>query len=279
VLVTFGGVMPGNSLNDTWEYADRRWTLRSTIGPPPLHVLPALAYDSVRRVTVLFGGGEPLATSDDTWTWDGVAWTRRATSGPSPRGEGTMAFDSIRGVCVLFGGSPTVPGSGLADTWEWDGAAWALRATSGPTARFWHGMTFDRTRARTVLFGGFGVNEAGVGLLPLADTWEWDGSAWSLRATNNPPARLRPGMAYDEHRQRTVLNGGVEYGSGHALLDTWEWDGAVWALRHTSGPSGREVILGFDPARNLIVRYGGEVVITPAHVIPGTARTGLLRVG
>ena len=98
-----------------------------TFGPAPRDY-HAMAYDSVRGVTVLFGGtqGAPLG---DTWEWDGTSWALRSTTGPSPRYEHAMAYDSARARVVLFGGFGN---SRYGDTWEWDGANWVLRATIGP---------------------------------------------------------------------------------------------------------------------------------------------------
>src|SRR5262245_10460881 len=62
----------------------------------------AMAYDSVRGVTVLFGGIDA-----ETWEWNGSSWSFRSITGPSWRGAHAMAFDSARGVTVLFGGYTT----------------------------------------------------------------------------------------------------------------------------------------------------------------------------
>src|SRR5690349_1996970 len=80
----------------------------------------AMAYDSIRGVTVLFGGtgGSSLG---DTWEWDGFSWALRSMTGPAPRAQHAMAFDSSRGRVVLFGG---IGNSTYGDTWEWDGATW-----------------------------------------------------------------------------------------------------------------------------------------------------------
>jgi len=72
-----------------------------------------------------------------------------------------------------------------------------------------------------VLFGGATV--AGTVVTPFADTWEWNGTAWSQRTpTSSPPARSGHGMALDPRRQRIVLFGGKSDDGGD---DTWEWNG------------------------------------------------------
>lgn len=86
-------------------------------------------------------------------------------------------------------------------------------------------------RARVVLFGGF---DLGSGRGVTAETWEWDGRAWELRATSGPNPRMFHSMAYDSNRSMTVLFGGQSATVDVRYGDTWEWDGKVWELRATS---------------------------------------------
>src|SRR5436309_145576 len=88
-----------------------------------------------------------------------------------------------------------------------------------------HAMAYDSARGRVVLFGGSG----------LGDTWEWDGTSWTQRASSGPPPRYKHAMAYDSARGRVVLFGG-DGAAGPYLADTWEWDGTAWTQRSPSGP-------------------------------------------
>ena len=197
--VLFGGSNDSGLLADTWEWDGGTWVLKdpgsSTVGPVPRRQ-HAMAYDSARGVTVLFGGytesGGTYLYSRLTWEWDGQAWTLRHGSepgGPVERVNHTMAYDSARGVTVLFCGWGTVPtatGSEygyLHDTWEWDGAGWTLRSpvVVGLFGLVRHDMTFDGARGRTVVFGG--SNDSGD---LVGDTWEWDGTAWTLEHQGVP---------------------------------------------------------------------------------------------
>jgi len=77
-------------------------------------------------------------------------------------------------------------------------------------------MAYDSARGVTVLFGGDDEYRQD-------DTWEWDGTDWTVRATTNKPAiRYLHAMAYDSSRGVTVLFGGN--GNFNVLLnDTWEY--------------------------------------------------------
>ena len=82
-----------------------------------------MAYDPVRRVTVIVDG-------DETREWDGIDWVLRDTGGLPALSGRRMVYDESRAVMVMFGGSSA--GSLNGDTWEWDGAAWSLGSTIGP---------------------------------------------------------------------------------------------------------------------------------------------------
>jgi hypothetical protein len=77
-------------------------------------------------------------------------------------------------------------------------------------------MTYDADRQRVVLAGGRGSP-------PPPDTWEWDGSNWTLqpRPAARPLPRENPVMAYDAARRRVVLFGGLY--NLQRLTDTWTY--------------------------------------------------------
>jgi hypothetical protein len=221
-------------------------------GMPGLREGSALAYDSIRGVTILFGDCSAQALGD-TWEWNGVTWTQRfPANSPSPRCFHTMAFDSARGVVVLFGGIGQ--GGGLFDdTWEWDGNNWTQRtSTNHPLARYNSAMAYDSTRGVTVLFSGHASNGLGN------DTWEWDGNNWTQRSpANSPPGRHSHAMVYDSKRGVTVLFGG--YKINQLLADTWEWDGINWVERQpVNYPQARfRHAMAYDSDRGVTVLFGG----------------------
>ncbi len=73
--------------------------------------------------------------------------------------------------------------------------------------------------ARVVLFGG-----VVPGAASFADTWVWDGEAWTQLADTGPDARSGHALAFDSGRARVVLFGGIA-SDGTLRGDTWEWDG------------------------------------------------------
>ncbi|HKQ47741.1 MAG TPA: kelch repeat-containing protein [Phycisphaerae bacterium] len=126
---------------------------------------------------------------------------------------------------------------------------WTGSPGPAPSARNYHAMAYDAARGRTVLFGG--QNAGGN----LADTWEWDGSAWALVATTGPAARSLHAMTYDSVRGKVVLFGGFGFSFRR---DTWEWDGVAWVQKSNTGPTARFLPgLAFDAVRGKVVLFGG----------------------
>ena len=207
------------------------WTERTDFGPGARRGM-AMAYDSVRGVTVMFGGDAGSGGFlGDTWEWDGDQWVQVSDMGPAARSHAGMAFATDEKACVLFGGK-TSAGQPFGDTWRWDGTAWTELLNFGPAARNGAGMAFDSNRNRVVLFGG--LSSSG----PFGDTWEFDGRRWTELKDTGPSARSGLSMAFDDTGKRIVLFGGLD-GSGKTCGDTWAWDGQRWVQIADLGPAAR----------------------------------------
>jgi hypothetical protein len=216
-LVFHGGTFSASlSFSDTWEWDPQGGWRRFDVPGPGTRDHTQMTYDPERGVTVLFGGqGSPTSFPGETWQWDGARWTSMAAAGPAPPVHHAMSFDPVQKRVLLFGGVGTR--SDLGDTWAWDGSAWResaqaitprtharlapyegllliggsdargvvsdnlvwdgaswrTHAFAGPPARYLTGVAYDRARNKTVLFGGGGADDR-----LLADTWEFDGTAW-----------------------------------------------------------------------------------------------------
>ncbi len=239
--------------DETWEWDGQAWELRATSGPTTYDSLGQATFDSSRGVTVVYGKG---VGQTDVWEWNGSQWSLRSF-GPPVREGHALAFDETRDVAVMFGGQ-AYP-SFLGDTWEWNEGGWTYRTNSGPSPRAQHGTAYDSRRQVTVLFGGYSGTYPNT--MYHNDTWEWDGMAWVLAATDGPPPVVDFAMAYDEQHQVVVLFGGSQYSSGSGFSvkgDTWEWDGVSWTLRATNGPEPRALhAMAYDSLRGVTVLFGG----------------------
>jgi hypothetical protein len=144
-----------------------------------------------------------------------------------------MAFDAQRGVSVLFGGIHWDGSTHYyGDTWEWNGTVWVMRASSGPEPRGGHSITYEVARGVSVLFGGLNYN---VTPSEYGDSWEWDGSAWSLRSCSGASPRLSFALTYDSARRLTELFGGVNNTTGYFFDDTWQYRGGALGDMNADG--------------------------------------------
>jgi hypothetical protein len=114
-------------------------------------------------------------------------------------------------------------------------------------------MAYDPILKESVLFTGYPAASAG-------QTWGWNGTTWSLLATDGPSPRWQTAMAYDPRSQDIVLFGGTALpgAADCACDDTWTFDGS-WhkQVPATSPPSLQEFAMAFDPVKHAVVVTGG----------------------
>ena len=132
-----------------------------------------MAFDPIRKRTVLFGGSTTF-TMDDTWEWDGNLWLAADAGTPGRRDALGLAWNHTAGSMVLFGGYRGGAGT-FADTWSRSGGvAWTAEAPlASPPPRSSLAMAWDPVGRRVVMTGGW---------LPYQelkqDTWTFDGTTW-----------------------------------------------------------------------------------------------------
>jgi len=178
-IVLFGGDRQGSPLGDTWVWNGAAWTdLRPSRSPSPRGDA-SMAYDPVRRYSVLVGGWDGSVLSD-TWLWDGVNWQASAPINLYPCSgidSGAMAFDPTGQKVALVWGSTGDPRDGPngCRSATWDGTAWGSDAGPYPGSRMFPAMAPDANDG-LVFFGGYGTgNIQGVGNsnADQDDTWTY----------------------------------------------------------------------------------------------------------
>jgi len=157
---------------------------------------------------------------------------------------------------VLVNGGPEEgkPSTDPLELWSWDGEKWSLLSADpeGPRWRNFASVTYDSDRKVLVLYGGLQSEDQN-----FEDTWEWDGTDWTQRATHGAGPRESAGMTYDSEREKVVLFGGAQ--SGRLMHDTWEWDGNEWTQVSTEGPSARfPAGFVYDKSHQNAVLFGGH---------------------
>jgi hypothetical protein len=146
---------------------------------------------------------------------------------------------------------------------------WSLISQAGPAPRVHHAMAYDSVRDRVVLHGGI---QYGPPYVELDDTWEFDGTQWSLVAATSPVGvRFTHAMAFDEARGECVLVGGQGYSPTYPyhlypLPDTWTWNGQRWTYRGRVEPLRNAVgvnnhAMTYDSRRQQVLLFFGNAFI------------------
>jgi hypothetical protein len=250
VVVLFGG----DGWSDTWEWNGTDWTRISATGGPS-GGQPVMAYDGTRHYTLLIA-------AQSSYAWDGTVWTPLTTSGPASYGAGggAMAWDAARGVVVLHN---NVAG----ETWEWNGAWTKVAAQNEPGPVNGAALTFDAARGKILLQGGFG----------RAESYTWDGTAWTRVNGPSPFLNQTPALAYDDARAQTVLFG---WNSSPATGTTWTWNGGDWSQVEASNDLiGARSYVSLASGGGTVLLYGGThqsgQIRGDAYTWDGTAWTAV----
>ena len=111
---------------------------------------------------------------------------------------------------------------------------WTQVADTGPARPA--GLVYDLKRSRCISMS--------VQLSPPStETWEWDGSAWTMVEDTGPPTREGFAWTYDSNNTVTILHGGDAGGVAgipfQYFSDTWAWDGQRWKQVSDMGPTAR----------------------------------------
>jgi hypothetical protein len=211
----------------------------------------AAAWDGASNEALLFGGLSPIVGQlRVTWTFANGGWhvagpgDPNATNVPTSRFGAAMAYDPAISSDVLFGGRDSVGGL-LSDTWTFSAGTWVNvtdRISGAPPARVNASLAYDPALGALVLFGGRSPTAL------YADTWEFNGSAWSpvgaipSNATNTPSARYGGALVFSPTLNELVLFGGTAHQGGNyvELGDTWTFGAGGWQQLHpTQSPSPR----------------------------------------
>lgn len=243
-----------NFPQQTWSFDGQRWRLHwpdglgaSRPGPQPMTTLAG--YDEARREAVLVSSAVQW-TSARTHASFRAGWRPILPASTPLVTDSGVAFDGNANLLLSFGGYDT-NGFETDAMSAWNGALWTtLQPAVRPSARVAPAMAADRARNRVVLYGGT------QSWAPLADTWEFDGVAWTQLASSGPSAR-HTSIAYDAARQRVVMAGGVA-ANGQLLDETFEWSGSQW-LASNPLPRAMSVLACSEAATVVIGTRQGEL--------------------
>lgn len=203
-----------------------------------------IVYDQARQRLVV------TLPSGVLWEWDGVDWAQSSARLPNATPYRAV-YDPTRQRCyflcagrlVEFDGHRAVDRgalplplasqmvvdihrsrlllcqsvNGAIAVFEWDGSSWQSIPSPGPGLST-QALGYDELRRCLVLQA---VAMQGG---PVFQTWEWDGTAWTLRSTD---ARAYTPMTFDPIlRQLVVLTTNASFG----------WTGSQWVMTNVTAP-------------------------------------------
>lgn len=268
VFVMYGSMntspFGGSSVDQTWEFDGASWTqVFPTTTPGGLGAYGA-CFDSVRNRVVLYGGVAnnffPIAESG-TWEFNGTNWASITTTGtPGPLERPAMCFHAGLGRTVLFGGIDPQIG-GVDTTWSYDGTDWTVVPVSGPkpAPRSGAKLAYDNVRGVCVLVGGADPMTGS----PMGDTWEFDGTSWTL-VPSTVPATWQPMLTFIPTRRQMLLYGGMNPSTFSYHSTTREYGARFTTFGSgCAGSNGVPALSALDAPR-----LGGTLTLTLANLNP-----------
>ncbi len=219
-----------------WEECNSTWR----------QVLPAAARPIGMAVADTTGRRVLDFTEAGAWQLDGGVWSAPVGTAPNIKNP-VVAYDSARNVFVEHANSRDTLSY---ETWEWDDATLTpVSKGPGPLTGDGQAIAYDAQRAVTVVFGGIQYSP---------NTFVWNGSMWSTKASTGPAPRAGASMAYDPVNRVVIMAGGSYKNAGTTTYfdDTWSWDGTLWKLvAHTPAglPAGSIVSMTYNARSGVVV--------------------------
>jgi hypothetical protein len=232
---------------------DARWLPRGEGPTPSWYQAVRSATDFARGRVYLLGAYFEPPLQVQLWRDDGDGWTSLPLA---VSGAPLLAYDSARCELVVVGATDrrSMP---LPYTYLFGDRGWRTVASIPGSGGAWiDALAYDERRQRAVAVT--------ASILPNQpnESWEWDGTAWTLRAASGfGVERRRVALGYDPMRGSVQAYGGIDANVNRALRDHYEWDGTAWRARSpVAGPNVGLASLVHDPARHRMVLVGvGEL--------------------
>jgi len=305
VVLLFGGDdcrgNPGNPLGDTWEWSGSSWTQLSVAGPSP-RTMAALAAavaatapavdaasdagtDAIADVTLGRDAGADAVTdghvAPDAGTDGGVDAPVTACV-PDCAGKACGAEDGCHGICqtgTCADGFACTSGTCECSPASCAGCCTATACLTGTSpmgcgangSACWTCTAGETCQSGScaveapeiVLYGGW--QSTGTVAQGLDDSWTFDGTTWTERATVGPTTDALSQWGADRADGATNLNGVVvlfDAAPDGSSTQAWTLTGTQWTLTGAGGPAADDVYPAVASLAGTAVLFGGNDATT-----------------
>jgi hypothetical protein len=240
----------GVPVYDTWEFDGTDWT---RVGGSPEVAKPIVAYDELRKQTILLGVNDKLETQMYLYDPAAHTWAKQSPAKQPPCvNEGAAVYNRARAMVQYVGGLCSSTDSSAEEVYEWDGTTWTKLTTTFVVSRATgQALAFDDRRDETVMYGGQ-VAFASLRSLTylLRNNWSFGGTDF------RPSARSLEVFRTDPINHNIWLFGGLDEFASSFTEDLWGYRAGLWFTpeANSSKPANCGTPYGaFDTNRNRFV--------------------------
>jgi hypothetical protein len=196
--------------------------------------------------------------------WNGTSWSIQAT--PNPAGAQLPFLNSVACAsasdCIAAGAYQDSSGAFQALAERWDGSSWAIQPTPGVPGRAISELIGVACISATgCLAVGYTIPNMLLNQSPATLAERWDGSAWRVEHTPNPPgvAASNLNAASCVSRAACVAVGNTSNSRGTPLTLAQRWNGHSWSIQPTPSPASGGTLLGVSClSRSSCLAVGGN---------------------
>jgi hypothetical protein len=166
--------------------------------------------------------------------WNGTAWS----VAPIPAGGSRSQLRDVSCPTTTFClalGHATGPGTVTLLTKRWNGTTWTIVATPTPPGSSHVGLWDISCASASFCLAVGGYVAAGIGRIL---TERWNGSAWSVVSTPNPPGSTDAGLSAVSCRSATFC---TAIGATNAALVIERWNGSTWTVTNSIAGNSKDL--------------------------------------
>jgi hypothetical protein len=228
------------AIAESWD--GKRWRADPLPAPTDssfaqLQAVSCAATGTCTAVGQFFDGTENRPLID---VLNGNKWTLQAAAFPAGAANAMLSGVSCTAAsaCVAVGNYGLNDGTTAALAERWDGISWIEAAVPAPAGATWAALSSVACESSTacIAVGNYSP-DGGITTLTLAESW--DGSAWTILASNNPAGASYASLETVSCTAAVTCMAVGQSSDGNNASPLAEiWDGTAWSLDSPPNPPG-----------------------------------------